>query len=755
MEGVTLCLYCDKAFKVSDETLREDHVNSEHFYFVEGRRTSSRTEKKVVEIENPKYPGCFYCNSGKKCIKVNDLNLLYSHLSQKHYNEYFACKKCKLRFTDIHSFRGHQKICKFCKRHVIKEGKRTFKKLDKSLLIQRNIVHDGIAEKCDSLKEKIESNMTLPNKNAILKKSENRSKSKTRKKPDKSADTMQASPDSSVTNGEEYNILTRHKKSVTMNEPTLFRLGVTQNRSPTRQCSKNKQSLSNTDTTKTSPQVNKVFRTKSTKVSVPITASLEAVDIPKQPEVVNTDFDEDFYKSISTHIKDNLNSFVDGKMSRNNLQLEENSLLCSMSSVLNDERVIYQATDFDTVMPFPALLTQEQYGSDESNQNKIKRHITKNSWKWKWDLIKKYKYVNEGGKIVKKVKQITTGQRDLSKLDMWTQLSMRTRYDNICLDNTPQSSLANVEMASRIIKSQNLEQLNDILDKRQMPNIVHEQNDQTVIKLELVEPITNLYCDVPPDEPPEPNILKMFNLRRRYDTITSNANLSGEWARPRCYICSDCGQKFDLIKALEDHKNAEHPYVVSSHYEIVGRENLEKKFYKNLFFTKKAFLTHNNAYRDSSHTPVPILSDANEISSDASVKLQDMSERECTKCRKTIRFASDVDLYRHILDCAGDTIWLQAKRRMKYRRSQRRRRVSNKSSASKRSKNLPVKEEGDRPVRSRPEVLKDSPSFTEIEGMRLGHLHYVNILYRKKFIRFNLHFRRQNPAYVSRAASQT
>jgi hypothetical protein len=396
--------------------------------------------------------------------------------------------------------------------------------------------------------------------------------------------------------------------------------------------------------------------------------------IQSKSEVLNSEFDDDFYKNISYNIRVNLNCFIDGKADRlnsNKFKIEQNTNKKNNElQKINLEKEIHEATNFELLIPpFPALLTAEQYGFGDSNPNKNKRQFTKNSWKWRWDLIKKYKYVNEGGKIVKKVKQITTGLKDLSQLDMWTQLSMRSRYENLNL-NTELNNDLNNKPSNRLLKTKNVEQLNGILDQRLTPEIHIEQMQQMLVKEELVEYLSEPEDELKNSEKGENQSLKSLQLENiSSKSCHKTVSLSGEWARPRRFICIDCGQEFDFMKNLNDHKNSEHPYVVSAHYEVVGLENLEQKLYKNLFLPKKAL----NTIDCSKSLSINSDSKSNEgssLSQDSSI-VADQKEKECTKCQKIIKYSSDIDIYRHILDCIEDKVWMQAKRRNKYRRSRR------------------------------------------------------------------------------------
>lgn len=729
----TYCLFCDKAFVNNVD--QQNHINREHKPIkIQGRSRKSERIVKNLNSESSAFPGCFYCNKEKK-TRTDDLDLLFQHLLSVHKDVYFGCKCKNFRSLEKSSLVFHRKNCKI--HSTNNKLSRYVDKSVKNVTDNRKVANRTHSNelKCDNLiglaTSEIKDNLLpLPlNLNAIQKKSDRNKSKSSNKSSESSSGTVKKSSFSSSSSStssrtsEEYNILTRQKKNIILKEPVLFRLGVTQNRSP----ANSKKSLkatkngfnavelkslptvsSNSSSSNIiSPTATKVLRTKTSKLlNNNNTNSSEAIEHVQKNEIVNIEFDEDFYKTIGLNIKVNLNNYIDGKIDsipeRKNRSVFDLTACGSqpinkpVTIVDNNDREIHEATNFELSTPFPALLTADQYGFGD-NANKIKRQITKNSWKWRWDLIKKYKYVNEGGKIVKKVKQITTGQKDLSKLDMWTQLSMRTRYEN---QNNQYDPLKHdlTHQASRLIKSKNIEDLNDILDRRIIPEITKEQFDQTIIKHEIVEPDENedMKYENNDDDTTDtvPDILKMFNLERSKTTPTSNVVLSGEWARPRCYICYDCGQKFDLIKSLEDHKNSEHPYVVSAHYEIVGRENLEKHLYKNLFLPKKALQTNSHARNTaiSNDSKSNETTEASTSSENSSKFMTDQKETECSKCLKMIKHSSEMDIYRHILDCIGDNVWLQAKKRMKYRRSRRKGRKTRKAPQKKNTSSPTPKE---------------------------------------------------------------
>uniref|UniRef100_A0A182ML40 C2H2-type domain-containing protein n=1 Tax=Anopheles culicifacies TaxID=139723 RepID=A0A182ML40_9DIPT len=375
-------------------------------------------------------------------------------------------------------------------------------------------------------------------------------------------------------------------------------------------------------------------------------------------------FEEDFYETVTQNVKNNLSCHLDGKLEASTpyapSPMSPVSVVPAVRSTVvkspvSTDSKIHEATNLPAIsVMFPTLLTVEQYGTDpkpttsntavtavsSGSSVRTKKPVTKNSWKWKWDFVKKYKYVNENGRIVKKIKQPTIGLRDLSKLDMWTQLTMRTKhelfqYQRLTDDQHQQhvspathcdpsakanpTAISEVGATLRHAKRAMVEQLDNILDARLLPHIDLEQNDQRIIKLEPsdehimkeeTEPVDDKeVMNVPPVQNSSlvpwsnhPNTharsknsdflhnLQLIQLNKHHQNAP--VVLSGEWARPRCYICYGCGAKFNSLKQVEEHRIFRHPHVQSTFYEIVGRELIEKRLYKHFFIPVIALMMH-------------------------------------------------------------------------------------------------------------------------------------------------------------------
>lgn len=133
--------------------------------------------------------------------------------------------------------------------------------------------------------------------------------------------------------------------------------------------------------------------------------------------------------------------------------------------------------------------------------------------------------------------------------------------------------------------------------------------------------------------------------------------LTGEWTRPRLYICAACGFKLPNIKLMEEHKNNNHPHIWCSHYEFVG--------------------SLSQTYR---HLSIPGLGKVGRVEMQPQNRLWQKSDaRICTKCTKQCHNLGE--LHKHILECGGDWTWMLARKKCKYRpygaRSRRRRQRGN------------------------------------------------------------------------------
>ncbi|EDW45789.1 GM11265 [Drosophila sechellia] len=336
--------------------------------------------------------------------------------------------------------------------------------------------------------------------------------------------------------------------------------------------------------------------------------------VSSSASVANSVFDDKFYKDVISNVRHNLQNHLDGRL----FTSSSTSTTSSTSSSASQKSDLIMLHGPSQLGPggasYPTLLTADQFGGTGELLPLAKfrrRPHTKHSWKWKWDYVKKFTLINEGGRLVKKLKQPNyLGLRDLSKLDMWTQLTMRQKHD-LSLSLTEEQNQEQRRL---------LDQLNLILDHRLLPHIILEQNEQAVIKCENEEEDEGLDShpgdDLLPQTFADESFLSLLQLQprggsseqerqRERDQREHSRNqkavvLSGEWARPRLYLCICCGAKFDQRKSLEEHKTFRHSHIYATHYEVVGRELLAGNLLRHLFIPKRAlgrFAAESNCIR--------------------------------------------------------------------------------------------------------------------------------------------------------------
>lgn len=720
----TLCLYCERSF--SSHKLYAKHSERVHQSSGEGRRLSSRNSN--TEPAFQAFAGCFYCNAGKlAALQADELPRLFKHLCDHHMDKYFACRLCLVRFVTAEVLHDHQQ---------------QFHPREATRAIALKSETSRSSADLESLDDTTSSSLT-----PIAKYDEDTTAA------DESLDAAVAQQTLRSSRRQQALLLaaqkqptatTLRKKQMLRNQDTLLsRLGITQNRTTRtrRGCLKPITSAAATATRaegalrSETPSNRAKKNNRMSAAAAGSAAAFAGGDGSNGGDAANISplaavsgriiFDENFYESVNANVRQNLSCHIDGKLEggpspRGPVQAVpsvRSTLVCSPAVAENE---IHEATALAALTAFPTLLTAQQYGAEPMPSGKMKKPITKNSWKWKWDCVRKYKYVNEGGKFVKKIKQPMAGLRDLSKLDMWTQLTMRSKHERIVQQSGCDEQLIGVGEVMRQEKRRLITQLDDILDSRILPKINLEQNDQRIVKLEVDDDTAST-----PSAPSTPvkttnaapaatadDLPSSLLLVRRDSTTERNCRpivLSGEWARPRCYICVGCGARFENMKMLDDHKQSRHPHVQSTHYEIVGKELMDGNLFRHFFIPANALQRHSEHLRRRS-SPAVVAIDAKEsmvedsmdshasfaksdsfdtdsnsrnskISSSSSttqrnstptsssaassIASNDPLRKLCTKCQKPCNGL--MELYRHMLDCAGDYAWQLAKKRQHLR----------------------------------------------------------------------------------------
>lgn len=702
-----LCQFCDRS--CPDRQQYALHKDQEHRTANLGRRASGRASS----INS--FPGCSMCNVADNkqfASHSNDLDALFAHLLEKHADRYFGCRLCNVRFPDADTLTVHNETV-----HQATRGRDRRKSTSGSReLLDKNGADVAAVVVVAVDNEKIERKVTRQSNSSSNSNNHHRSNEEQFESSSSSLSRMAQAQNKFPLRGPARAIKGRlaannQKANETRNGARAAKLTRSTSVSSTGSNTVSSQ-ITNSSSSSTTPPPTLAgsFGSFADKSGTGGASSGKLSSV-----LTNNVFDENFYETITLTVRRNLSKWVDGKIENDKEKrdrvaesLTDEAERLSPELLLDHpppavrstlfrtppvdtalcDNEIHEATALAAVTAFPTLLTAEQYGLEGQAGGKIKRMFTKNSWKWKWDFVKKYKYVNEGGKLVKKAKEQNLGQRDLSKLDMWTQLTMRTKHEvtklpqrseesESELDSSAGSSSAAIGESVRAEKRRQVNQLDTILDSRLLPQIVTEQNEQRLIKLEAEEEdiVDVAVVQLPPSsssssakaEDVENDDFPLgLRLRRNPNPVhhATNLTLSGEWARPRCYVCFGCGAKFETVKLLQDHKLTEHPNTQTTHYEMVGRELIEGNLHQHLYIPKKAISTGNEHQRSSvgEETEKP---QRGRRANPVITKLADDAMVPCSKCKKDC--AGRFELYRHMLDCVGDYAWLMAKKRFKYR----------------------------------------------------------------------------------------
>ncbi|XP_038216363.1 uncharacterized protein LOC119835539 isoform X2 [Zerene cesonia] len=313
-------------------------------------------------------------------------------------------------------------------------------------------------------------------------------------------------------------------------------------------------------------------------------------------------FDTSFYSKVASNVQENLSKFLDGSF---NFNPDPNHTIKT--------RKAKNSVPINTVEGFPILLSCEQYSRNLFDGYMPRAIAPKH--KWKWDSLENEKNPFSAD-IIKRDSHINNCIVTLvSSLDIWTQLCMRRKFEEK-FKITPVEK--KTEKRNTIGK-----ELKEILESRQLPTSTSHVS-------------RSFASDAPTpvrDGLDFPSFLGLTPTVPKYEA--QPAVLSGEWVRPRCYVCCACGAQTRDPRALSTHISTEHPNAQVQHYEIAGELLLNADILKHLYVP-----------------PSPVHNRTRPL----------RGYRECTKCNKSITLE---DLHQHMLDCAGDMP--AVRRRCRYR----------------------------------------------------------------------------------------
>ncbi|CAK9826480.1 hypothetical protein ANTRET_LOCUS4327 [Anthophora retusa] len=393
---------------------------------------------------------------------------------------------------------------------------------------------------------------------------------------------------------------------------------------------------------------------------------------PGSPE-----FDSSFYSSVSCNIRENLLHHLDGKLQSSSSNISSTN--CSTADNNKPQQQPQQQSFYEhnvNQIQFPIDIsltaatpvyskeyTNEEYENSSEYAQKPgksnRSHPRRVSFE-KYNFPRKY-----DGK-----EQWTCSIKDLSKFDISTQLSLRKKQQ-LLKERLSLNRLHHVHVPSETTDISQDEQKHGSRNPKEPENMndvptgANQQEIDQKLRFEISKSMENK-SDCSKGKSPQNTEFSIefgsFLRLRKWDKETSveaakkqevvYAELTGEWSRPRIYICGACATRHVTLKEMEDHKVISHPNVWCSHFEFSGDQ---RELYKHLFLPGKDIPT-------------------------AKARAAILAEKICTKCSKNCTTLPE--LHRHMLECGGDQAWLlglfgNGKKKCKWRpfgsRSRRRR----------------------------------------------------------------------------------
>lgn len=433
-------------------------------------------------------------------------------------------------------------------------------------------------------------------------------------------------------------------------------------------------------------------RTETTAVSTSTKLNIFA-RIPPTNETSNcdgSDFDSSFYSSVSCNIRENLLHHLDGKL-QNNANTNASLITHEPKPQLQQHWQTFHDPISQIQLPIDISLTaatpvdSKDYpisnkcdNSSEYAQkpDKPNRAYPRRVSFEKYNFPPKY-----DGK-----EQWVGFIQDLSKFDISTQLILKKKQqlikdkivgeiidDDLFFSPTKSEATINVTRLEDVVTTASAT-ITIVKSSDKLSEIQDKKSQSTAFSEEFENFMSLRRSDVP-----SPNIVINENV--------ICAELTGEWSRPRVYICGACSSRHLTLKEIEEHKTFAHPNVWCSHLEFTGDQ---RELYKHLFLPGRS---------------VPTTKAKNAV----------LHEKICTKCSKLC--GTLAELHRHMLECGGDQAWLlglfgNGKKKCKWRpfgsRSRRRRQRGMKRniSNSQSPRNNPPKEKSSNGPRVRPSDRK-------------------------------------------------
>lgn len=705
-----LCLYCDRSFVSAN--LRQKHVERVHSV-KQNRRVSSRRHNQQLTASP-----CVYCdklNSTEKTLKD-----LFHHLINDHSNKYFGCLPCEQRFLSASHLTDHNTL-----KHELSIPETTANlqssPATSSKATSKSLPPEDIIDKEEGKTEQIPVKVT---------------RSKTKPK----------SEEPTVSEIEKVKKLVTKKKSVKLKELINKKLSVKSSKitirrreskriqaiaklNETPKKKRSKPSEKKTGTIKPKPeQSDSTNTTEKSSKTVPTCINPypefdcfyrvkkitdHSIDNLKISSLTFDDvFDKAFFNRIKCNIEENLLHHIDGKLFKNK---ESENRISNFEKISNQPQESQNSSSenygceisLNAVTPVASLSLNSQYGEDFESQIEYGSKPSKKKTQTKTDEVFHYKYFTRR-KFQASILQHKEN-RDLSKLDMWTQLIIKKRQQKMLDDQKSakeiQEYTAGDEYKSRIKR----EELNRILDRRGPFEDLKEEASKKValdklnsdsedgvshesfseVREVLNEILNRVFTETAClENAVEEVVERAVNVRIDVREIPSYLNLRQSSSFSNDEI--DRSDKITLICSSQETENFELPTnQVRGKNEIIELSGewarcrmyicaacgaklpnmkylMEHKslYHQNVWVQHYEFVgNQSELYR---HLSIPALGKVGAVEERIPCKVWKRSDaRTCTKCGKQCNSLGE--LHRHILECGGDWTWMLARKKCKYR----------------------------------------------------------------------------------------
>lgn len=688
-----LCLYCERSFVTTN--LRQKHVDRCHSV----KQTRSSTRRFHTQ---PSYTACVYCD--KLNTNNHGLKELFLHLVSVHSNKYFACLPCEDRFSSLpllndHNSLNHRKVDLLKQTELLS----TIDIIDDKALLTKqtkNICRVTRNKKtklnCDTTSALTEAEL----ENAVTKKS---SKDKGTQKKFRELRSKKL-----ITKSNKICVKRNTRLQTKIVESSKHKKSTKHLNKAEETSSKDIEKQSSLQTaTNPYPQFDSYFQVKK--------ITDHSIDNLRISTMTFDDvFDKAFYNRIKCNIQENLLNYIDGKLFKNE---ESESRISNFEKntthppeILNNPNFPEQyGCDISVNAATPvATLLSSQFGEDLESQIEYGSKASKKKTQTRSDEVH-YKYFTRR-KYQASILE-SKENRDLSKLDMWTQLIIKNRQQKIANDRKSPKELLDYTKCQEYRTKMQQEELNRILDRRgPFEDLKEEATRKAALdKLNLSgDPLSQETFAVVTDVIND--MVSKICLALTGDNVcTENRNVDVEVrvenaaeAQFASYLKLTCASslknedeidksdKITLICSSQETEDFDASNVIPRNrdemVELTGEwartriyicaacglkvSNLKMLIEHKTFYHQNVWCQHYEFVGNQSelyrHLCIPGLGKVGEVENSIATKLwQRSGARLCSKCSKLCNSLGE--LHRHILECGGDWSWMLARKKCKYR----------------------------------------------------------------------------------------